>query len=254
VENGELLGKDGVGRQSGQARATIGRDLGLGFRMRLQSTGIYNRYSEAREAKYRTPGYVIPPSGFTLGIAGELIWMHRGFQLRGNYGSGSRPDGLFGPPDNIQPIDGGGKFTRWGFSAAYDYRLSSKAWMHSEIGMDGGTGFDRFQSLAGGGMGGRMSVSGIRSNAVTADKIQYASAGYVLPASQMFRLSCSIEHARAHSLDDQKTYGFTGISIAGDIPGFWWFTAIRADIGIGIQSDVPGVKGVNGFIALLRVF
>jgi hypothetical protein len=44
------------------------------------------------------------------------------------------------------------------------------------------------------------------------------------------------------------------MSIAGDIPGFWWFTAIRADIGIGIQSDVPGVKGVNGFIALLRVF
>jgi hypothetical protein len=250
--DGKLLDKDGVARQSGQARVSVGRDLGLGFRLRLQGSAIYNRFSEAKEEKYRTPDYLIPPSGFTLGFASELVWMQRGFQLRGNFGVGTRPDGFFGHPGNVQPIADGGKYTRWGVSASYDLRLRPTAWFHSEIGVDGGSGFDRFLSLDG-GMGGTR-VSGIRGNAVTSDRIQFASMGYVLPFSQYFRMTCRIDHARARSLDNQKTYDFTGMNVAGDIPGFWWFTAIRMDIGIGLQSDVPGVKGVNGFIALLRIF
>ncbi|MCL1892975.1 MAG: hypothetical protein FWG02_01895 [Holophagaceae bacterium] len=254
VKDGELLDEDGVARQSAQVRLSIGRDLGYGFRMRLQGLGIYNRFSDAKEEKYRTPDYLIPPSGFTLGWTGELTWMHKGFQLRGNYGSGKRPDGFFGSPGDIRPIAEGGKYTRWGMTTAYDLRLNSLSWIHSEIGMDGGSGFDRFQSLELGGMGGGVRVAGIRSNAVTADKIHYASMGFVFPAAASFRFSCHLDHARAHSLDDKKTYGFTGLGLAGDIPGFWWFTTVRADIGIGIQSDVPGVRGVNGYIALLRVF
>ncbi|MDR2697625.1 MAG: hypothetical protein LBB40_04030 [Holophagales bacterium] len=248
---GKLLDKDGVARQSGQVRVSVGRDLGLGFRLRIQGLTIYNRFSEAKEEKYRTPGYLIPPSGFTLGFTSELSWIRHGFQLRGNFGAGNRPDGFFGPPDNVRPIADGGKYTRWGVTASYDLRLKTKTWFHSEIGVDGGSGFDRFLSLD---LGGNARVSGIRGNAVTSDRIQFIGLGYVLPLSQYFRMTCHIDHARAHSLDDQKTYGFTGMGVAGDIPGFWWFTAIRMDVGIGLQSDVPGVKGVNGFIALLRVF
>jgi len=254
ARDGKLLDKDGVARQSGQARVSIGRDLGLGFRLRLQGLAIYNRFSDAKEEKYRTPGFLIPPSGFTLGLNSELTWMRHGFQLRGNFGTGNRPDGFFGPPDDVKSIADGGKYTRWGMTASYDLRLKPAGWFHSEIGMAGGRGFDRFLSLNFGGMGGDMGVSGIRSNAVTSDKIQFASLGYVLSLSQFLRMTCQIDHARAHSLDDQKTYGFTGMGVAGDVPGFWWFTAIRLDIGVGLQSDVPGVKGINGFIALLRVF
>jgi len=252
--NGRLLERDGVARQSGQARLSVGRDLGLAFRLRLQGQAIYNRYSDAKEEKYRTPGFLIPPSGFTVGLTSELSWMQRGFQLRGYFGTGNRPDGFFGPPDDVRPIADGGKYTRWGMTASYDLRMKPAGWFHSEIGMAGGRGFDRFLSLDFGGMGGNIRVSGIRGNAITSDRVQYASLGYVLSLSQFLRMTCQIDHARAHSLDDQKTYGFTGMSVAGDVPGFWWFTAVRLDIGVGLQSDVPGIKGINGFIALLRVF
>jgi len=254
AKDGKLLDKDGVARQSGQISIGVGRDLGLGFRARLQGRGVYNRYSDAKEEEYRTPGYVIPPSGMTLALSSELTWMHSGFQLRGNYGEGKRPNGLFGPPDDVRPLADSGRYKTWGALAAYDLRLNSLAWIHGEVGVDGGSGFDRFLSLGLGGMGGIGRVAGIRGGAVETDRIQYASVGYIFPASPMLRFSCSIDHARARSMDDQKTYRFTGLGIAGDIPGFGWFTTIRADIGIGLQSDIPGLKSVNGFIALLRVF
>lgn len=254
TKDGKLLDKDGVARQSGQVSVNVGRDLGLGFRARIQGRGVYNRYSDAKEEKYRTPGFVIPPSGMTMGLSGELTWMRSGFQLRGNYGEGKRPDGAFGPPDDVRPIADGGRYKVWGARAAYDLRLKSIAWIRGEIGLEGGRGFDRFLSMDIGGMGGSGSVAGIRNNALATDRIQYASLGYVFPASPMFRISCNIDHARAKSMDDQKTYRFTGLGLAGDIPGFWWFTTIRADIGIGLQSDIPKTKTVNGFIALLRVF
>jgi len=254
AKDGKLLDKDGVARQSGQIGVGVGRDLGFGFRGRIHGRGIYNRYSDAKEEEYRTPGYVIPPSGMTLALSGELTWMRSGFLLRGNYGEGKRPNGVFGPPDDVRPLADGGRYKTWGALAAYDLRLNSLAWVHGEVGMDGGSGFDRFLSLGLGGMGGIGRVAGIRGGAVETDRIQYASLGYIFPASPMLRFSCSIDHARARSMDDQKTYRFTGLGIAGDIPGFWWFTTIRADIGIGLQSDIPGLKSVNGFIALLRVF
>jgi len=29
---------------------------------------------------------------------------------------------------------------------------------------------------------------------------------------------------------------------------------VRVDLGVGVQADIQGVKAVNGFVALLRVF
>jgi len=251
VKDGKLQTRDGVSRQSGQARVNASRDLGANFRLKAQGICIYNRYSEAREEKYRTPGYVIPPSGFTLGYAAELSWLAKGFQLRGSYGSGRRPDGEFGPPGDVRPVASGGRYRRWGAVASYDLRVGARAMLHGEAGTDGGGGFDRFLSL---NIGGGASVPGIRGNALAADRSHFASLGYVLPASKFARISCHVDHARARGLDDRKTYGFTGLAFSGDLPGFWWFTAIRADIGVGLQSDIPDVKGMNGYVALLRVF
>ena len=249
VKDGKLQGRDGVSRQSGQARVNASRDLGGNFRLRAQGICIYNRYSEAKEEKYRTPGYVIPTSGFTLGYVAELSWLAKGFQLRGSYGSGRRPGGEFGPPDDVRRM--ADRYKRWGAVASYDLRAGPKALIHSEVGTDGGSGFDRFLSL---NIGAGASVPGIRSSALSADRSHFASLGYVLPASKFARISCHVDHARARGLDDRKTYGFTGLAFSGDLPGFWWFTAIRADIGVGLQSDIPDVKGVNGYVALLRVF
>ena len=246
--DGELLEKDAVSHQSGQMRVSIGRTLPRGFRIRLEGFASYTRYTEAKEEKYRTPDFIIPPSGFTTSLTGDLIWMRRGFQIRGSYGEGKRPDGIFGPPEDVRPIANGGYFKRWGGSLAYDYRLQHKAWLHSEVGMERGTGGDRFMSVA------SIRAPGFRSNAVTSDLVQHVSLGYVHPASQLFRLSCHIDHSRARSMDNQTTYGFTGIALAADIPGFKWFTILRADIGVGIHSDIPGTRGVNGTIAALRLF
>ena len=68
------------------------------------------------------------------------------------------------------------------------------------------------------------------------------------------RLTLTLDHARARSLQDGETYGFTGLGAAGDLPGFWVFTALRVDLGVGLQSDIPGLRTVNGYVALLRVF
>jgi hypothetical protein len=97
-------------------------------------------------------------------------------------------------------------------------------------------------------------IAGIRSNAIAADRVTYAKAGLAIPTGPALRLSLSLEHARARSLDDQKTYGVTGLGLAGDLPGFWVFTSVRLDLGVGLRSDIAGVKGVNGYVALLRVF
>jgi hypothetical protein len=246
--DGKLLDKEGVSRQTGQISLSLGRVMPRGFRLRLDGQTIYNRYSEAKDEKYRTPGYIIPPSGFTSSLTAEVAWMYRGFQLRGNYGEGIRPDGFFGLPDDPQPIANGGKFKRWGGAAAYDYRLNHKGWIQGELGMERGTGGDRFWSLT------SSRAPGFRSHGIKSDQVQRATLGYVHPASQFFRLSCHIDHSRARSMDNKKTYGFTGLALTADIPGFKWFTLLRADIGIGLHSDIPGIKGVNGTIAALRLF
>jgi hypothetical protein len=251
VKDGRLQDHDGVSRRTAQARVNAGRDLGANFRVRAQGICIYNRYSEAREEKYRTPGYALPPSGFTLGHSIELSWLARGFQLRASYGAGRRPDGEFGPPGSVRPVANGGRYELWGAAASYDLPVGPKALIHGEVGTDGGRGFDRFFSMR---LGGGSSVPGIRSNALPSDRSDFASVGYVLPASKFARVSCHLDHARARGVDDRATYGFTGLGFSGDLPGFWWFTAVRADMGVGLHSDIPGVTGVNGYIALLRVF
>jgi hypothetical protein len=123
--------------------------------------------------------------------------------------------------------------------------------LHGEVGMEGGSGFDRFLFLT---VGGGASVPGIRRDALTTDRTEFASLGYVLPASRFIRVGCHVDHARARGLDDGKTYRFSGLGLSGDLPGFWWFTTVRADLGVGLHSDIPGVAGINGYIALLRVF
>jgi hypothetical protein len=254
VKNGKLLEKDGVGRQFGFFSVTLGHDLGLGFRLEGVGRINYDRYSTPREDKYVTPGFAMPPSGLTREWQGALAWQARGFQLQGYYGAGQRPDGTYGTAADPQAIPDEGRIRRWGGRVGYDYRMEGNWWLHGEAGYAGGRGLDRFTSLGLGGTGGDVRIPGIRAGSVAADRLEYAKAGVVLPSGRNLRLTLTLDHARARSLDDQKTYGFTGLGIAGDLPGFWWFTTVRVDLGAGLQSDIPGVRTVNGYVALLRVF
>jgi hypothetical protein len=250
VKDGKLLEKDGVARQFGLLSLTLGHDLGLGFRLTGTGRCEYDRFSTPREDKNVTPGFALPPSGLTREWQGAVAWQARGFQLYGYYGAGQRPDGSYGTVLDPQSIPDGGSFRRWGGRVGYDHRMEGNWWLHGEAGHAGGRGFDRFSSLGSGGV----HVAGIRAGSIAADRMDYLKAGVVLPSGRNLRLTLTLDHARARSLDDRETYGFTGLGVAGDLPGFWWFTTVRVNLGAGLQSDIPGVRTVNGYVALLRVF
>ncbi len=253
VVDGKLADKDGVGRRFGMVGVELGRDLGLGFRLEGRGDFLYDDYSEG-ETRYRTPGYVLPPSGLTKVGTLQGSWLFRGFQLRGFHGWGKRPEGSYGTVAEPQVVPEGGDFRRWGGSLGLDWEVKPGFWLRGEAGWVGGRAFDRFNSLDVGGMGSVVRIAGIRSNAIAADQVAYAKTRVAIPTGPSLRLSVSLEHARARGLGDGKTYGVSGLGLTGDLPGFWWFTSVRVDLGFGLQSDIAGVKTVSGYVALLRLF
>ena len=253
VENGRLSDQDGVGRRFGKFGLELGRDLGLGFRLEGRGDFEYDDFGEG-DIKYRTPGYQLPPSGLTRTGTLQGSWLFRGFQLRAYHGWGKRPEGTYGLASAPQEVPEGGDFRRWGGSLGLDREVVPGFWLHGEAGWASGRAFDRFKALDVGGLGGVVRIAGIRSNAITADRLVYGKTSLAIPTGPNLRLSLSLEYARARSLDDQKTYGMSGVGITGDLPGFWLFTAVRVDLGVGVQSDIAGVRTVNGYVALLRVF
>jgi hypothetical protein len=254
IIDGQLQAQQGVGRKFATLNLTLGHDLGGGFRLEGSARFQEDVFSLPLQTEYRSPGFVLPPSGLTREARGELSWQHAGLQLAGYYGRGQRPEGDYGLPGALQAVPDQGQYQRWGGSAGYDYHLGSGAWLHGETGYAGGQGFDRFKSLSIGGVSGDVKIAGIRSNAITADRLNYAKAGVVLPSSPELRLTFSLDYARFRTQDDQQTRDFTGLGASGDLPGFWVFTTVRLDLGVGLLSDMPGVRSVNGYVAFLRVF
>jgi len=253
VVDGKLSDRDGVGRRFGMLGLELGQDLGLGFRLEGRGDFQFDDFGQG-DAQYRTPGYTLPPSGLTRMGTLQGSWLFRGFQVRAFHGWGKRPEGSYGTAANPQAVPEGGDFRRWGGSLGFDREMVPGIWFHGEAGWAGGHAFDRFKALDVGGMGGAVRIAGIRSHAIAADQVAYAKTGLTLPTGPNLRLAFSLDHARARSLDDGKTYGVSGLGLTGDLPGFWWFTAVRVDLGVGIHSDIGGVKTVNGYVALLRVF
>ncbi|BDU72037.1 hypothetical protein [Mesoterricola silvestris] len=248
VKDGRQEDKEGVDRRSQLVELGLGRDLGAGFRLEALGNFTHDLFSTPKD-KYRTPGFLNPPSGWTLLGSAQLTWQHKGFQIRSKYGEGRRPQGDFGAPGAVQPLPGEGRFTRWEGAAGYDVEPAKGVWLNSEVGFGGGRFFDRFSPLS---FDGR--VSGIKPYAVVADRMVYGGVSLAFPTGPNLRLTLGLNHGRAHSLTDQKTYGFTGLKIAGDLPGFWWFTTIRVDLGAGLHSDVKGVRTVNGMISFLHLY
>ena len=253
VVNGRLSNQDGVGRRFGLLGLELGQDLGLGFRLEGRGDFEYDAFSLG-DKSYRTPGFTLPPSGLTEVGTLQGSWLYRGFQARAYHGWGKRPEGTYGTAAEPGEVPDCGNFRRWGGSVGYDRETRPGFWLHGELGWAGGQAFDRFKALDVGGPGAVVRIAGIRAHAISADQVSFAKASFTIPTGPSLRLSLSLETARARSLDDQKTYGVSGLGIAGDLPGFGWFTAVRVDLGLGLQSDIAGVKSVNGFVALLRVF
>ena len=244
VKAGKELDRDAVNRFGGAASLTLGRDLGAGFR--LEGLGLF-RYDHYQEAKsYWTQGFTLPDSGFTREWRGQLSWQRSEFHLSGYWGTGQSPDGPYGAPGELQTIPNQGRFQRWGGSVAYDHRFQDNWWLGGRWALASGQGFDRFNSL---GVG----VDGIRAY-LSSDRLQQAQLSLTLPPSRNFRLKLTLEHGLARSLDDQKNYGFSGLNASGTLPGFWWFTTTQVNLGVGLQSDIPGMRTVNGTIVLLKVF
>ncbi len=249
VRNGGLVDREGVQRRTQWMELGVARDLGSGFRISLEGRGIHNRFSDPKEDEYRTPGFLNPPSGVTWLGAGSLTWQHKGFHLRGTHSRGLRPWGEFGVPGKRSTIAEEGHFSRTSGAMTYDLGLGRGIWIHTTLGYMTGAGFDRFESIPFNGM-----VSGIKPYALAADRLAYGALRIALPTGPKLRLNLGLDHGRARSMDDGRTYGFSGVRLAGDIPGFGWFTTVRMDVAAGIQSDIQGVKAVSGMISLLRLF
>jgi hypothetical protein len=253
VRDGRLADKEEVARRWGFLDAALGRDLGGGWHAELGVAVRYDGFLESRDEARRTPGFVLPPSGWTTEGRAALSWLWRGAQVRAFHAAGRRPDGSYGTPEAPQAVPDQGRFTRSGASLGLDRALPKGMWLHATAGRLWGTGFDRFKALDL-GLGGAVRIAGIRSNAIAADRLDYGKAGLTLPPTAAGRLSLSLDHARARAFDTGDTHRLTGLGLTGDLPGFGWFTTVRVDLGVGLQSDVPGLRTVNGMVAFLRVF
>lgn len=249
AKDGHLQDRDGVQRRSQRVALGLARDLGAGLRLALDGTFRLDQFADPKDDRYHTPGFVNPASGWNRFAQAKLSWQYKGFQVLSNYGVGQRPDGLWGAPGQLQEVPEQGRYRRWGGAVAYDVELRKGMWLQATLGHTTGRNFDRFQALEFAGL-----VSGIKPNAVVADRMTYQALRLTVPTGANFRLNLGLNHGEARSLDDQKTYGFTGLQVAGDLPGFGWFTSVRVDLGVGLQSDMAGVRTVNGMISFVRLF
>ena len=254
VQDGRLADHDAVGHRFGEASLGVGHDLGLGFRLELRGDFRYDDYGAPRDDRYATPGFAAPPSGWTRTGTLTASWLFRGFSASAYSARGERPEGVWGTAADPQTVPEEGRFKRWGGSLGYMRELTKQLWFNGGVAYDGGSAFDRFNAIpVGGGFGGN-GVPGIRANALTADRLVSERIGLDLPPASAFRAGADLVHAEARALDTGQAYRFTGLALKGTLPGFWIFTAVQVDLGVGLQSDIPGVKGVNGYVALLRVF
>jgi hypothetical protein len=248
VRRGVLVEGEAVDRSGGTVRITLGRDLGLGFRLEGSGDFIYDHFRHTQDEDHETPGFEIPESGWQRGWEGSLGWQFRGFQLRGFYGKSTRPESIYGTSQDPQVTPDGGHSSSWGGVASMDYRLENRWQIHGELGHEAGKGFDRFRELSD-----DSNSVGVKALPVS-DRLDFAQVSVALPPVPSLRLSLALNHARLRAVDDLKTYRFTGLTLSGDLPGFWWFTTVRADLRVGLQSDIPGTRGVSGFLMFTRMF
>jgi hypothetical protein len=249
VVNGVLSDYDAVDRSFLSTNLTLGRDLGAGFRLEGSGLFTYNRFQQTKDTEHETPYFTPPPSGWQQGWQGTLRWQFRGLQVKGLYGGGHRPEGVYGAFWNPQVIPDEGQFRYWGGSLGFDHQIPGGWILHGEAGRIAGRGFDRFLQV-----GGDAHVEGVNTAALPSDRTDYEKVAIGLPANPIVRLTFALDHGSLRAIDNHRTYQFTGMGVSGDFPGFYKFTTVRVNLGVGLQSDIAGLKGVQGYIALLRVF
>jgi len=248
TRNGKLQDREAVDHSGGDSRLVLGRDLGLGFRLEAAGDLSFDHYRHTEDKDHATPGFEIPESGWRRGWEGILEWQNQGFQLKTFYGKEKRAESRYGTADAPQTTPDAGHASYWGGTVGLDHQLESRWQLHGELGQVAGKGFDRFLELSAESHAVGMKVLPV------ADRVDFAQAAFSLPPTPMLRLSLALNYARMRAVDDQKNYGFTGLTIAGNLPGFWWFTTVQANLNIGLLSDISGSRGVTGVLIFTRLF
>jgi len=248
VRKGVLADGEAVDHSGGNGQVSLGRDLGAGFRLEGAGTFGYDHYKNTQDKDHKTDGFALPPSGWQHGWRSSMSWQFKGFQLRGFYGENQRPDGTYGTEADPQFTPDGGKSAAWGGVTSMDHQFDNRWQIHGELGHELARGVDRFLDLSD-----DAHAVGMRALPV-ADRLDFAQFALTMPPLPSVRLSASLNHSRMRAVDDRKTYGFTGLTLSGDLPGFGWFTTVRVDLQAGLQSDIPGNRSIRGYLMLLKVF
>lgn len=71
---------------------------------------------------------------------------------------------------------------------------------------------------------------------------------------EAFRLTLGLEQAHIRTLDDHQQYDFTALLLTGALPGFWKFTTVEVDLGVGLHSTMQGAHTLTGTVMLARIF
>jgi len=87
------------------------------------------------------------------------------------------------------------------------------------------------------------------------DRGGIARAQYAFNIGNVVRFDASIDHAYVRdSLTSGEYDRFTGFGVSGNLMGPW-DSVIQFDVGVAVQSDVPGLSGGTEFlVGLLKYF
>jgi hypothetical protein len=144
-------------------------------------------------------------------------------------------------------------FDRFEFGVAKQVFLPLFQKLRFEATWQTGSRLDRFSQFQASFFGSR--VRGFSGSGVRYDRGGIARAQYAFNVGNVVRFDASIDHAYVRdSLTSGEFERFTGFGVAGNLMGPW-DSVIQFDVGVAVQSDVPGLRGGTEFlVGLLKYF
>lgn len=209
------------------------------------------RYDDYSDDDETADDFVVPVSGATHGLVGELRFDRLGWQVAGEYGlyrrdrweAWGRPDDTFDPDTK--------EYTTWQLGVTKEWKLPAAQRFEVDARWLDGDHLDRFSRYTFGFFGGTK-VSGFKSGSVRTGRALVASATWGMSFASIVRFDLSLDHAIADDPEagwDQEH--FTGLGIGGNFNGPWE-TIVRTSVGVPLQG--PESDGFVLFLAVLKLF